>query len=322
MGIAVEDPPARQLGRLVDRAEVRVLSRPRNGPGLVLLAAHLAALGLGGAWVWAARGTWWVVPALVVHGAVVAHLFALLHEASHGTAFRSRWLCSAAAHGAGFALGLPAGYFRLEHLAHHQATQDPERDPELIAVPASRRAYATFVAGLPYWWWATQTFATHVAGRTLGFEHRFLAPRARPAVVREARAYLAGYIVVVGVAAATGALGAVVWLWLLPRLVGEPWMRVARLSEHAGRPLTSDITENTRSLAGVPRPLRLLAWNMPYHAEHHAAPGVPFHALPRLHARLAPHLQGRAEGGYRAAQGEILAQVGRHQVRHQVRHGG
>jgi fatty acid desaturase len=48
---------------------------------------------------------------------------------------------------------------------------------------------------------------------------------------------------------------------------------------------------------------------MPYHAEHHAAPGVPFHALPRLHKRLAPHWQGR-RGGYLAAQADVLRQVG------------
>ena len=29
-----------------------------------------------------------------------------------------------------------------------------------------------------------------------------------------------------------------------------------------------------------------LAWNMPYHQEHHAWPNVPFYLLPELHRRV------------------------------------
>ena len=41
-------------------------------------------------------------------------------------------------------------------------------------------------------------------------------------------------------------------------------------------------SRTTRSLA----PIRRLAWNMPYHAEHHAYPALPFHALPAAHRIL------------------------------------
>ena len=37
-------------------------------------------------------------------------------------------------------------------------------------------------------------------------------------------------------------------------------------------------------------------WNMPYHAEHHAYPGVPFHALPALHARLGGRVRVAGQG--------------------------
>jgi fatty acid desaturase len=53
--------------------------------------------------------------------------------------------------------------------------------------------------------------------------------------------------------------------------------------------------------------VRLSAWNMPYHAEHHAYPAVPFHALPRLHARVRDRL-ANLEPGYLAA----TAKVNRH----------
>ncbi|QMU57956.1 MAG: hypothetical protein GKR98_06935 [Boseongicola sp.] len=41
-----------------------------------------------------------------------------------------------------------------------------------------------------------------------------------------------------------------------------------------------------------------LAWNMPYHAEHHAYPQVPFYKLPELHELTAEHL-AVTEAGYR-----------------------
>jgi fatty acid desaturase len=140
---------ARQLSRLVDRAELASLSARRHG--LALLGGHLAALIAGGAWVWAARGSWWLLPALAVHGMVMAHLFALLHEASHRTPFRAPALNDVVAHACGFVIILPAGYFRLEHVAHHQHTQDTGRDPELVTVPRSLAGYMALVAGLPYW---------------------------------------------------------------------------------------------------------------------------------------------------------------------------
>ena len=54
--------------------------------------------------------------------------------------------------------------------------------------------------------------------------------------------------------------------------------------EHRGLPQAGTVVERTRSFD--PGPLvRWLLWNMPHHAEHHAYPAVPFHALPRLRHR-------------------------------------
>ena len=50
--------------------------------------------------------------------------------------------------------------------------------------------------------------------------------------------------------------------------------------------------------------VRFLAWNMPFHAEHHAWPSIPFHALPRdqrADPRPAAHDRAglsRGVGGY------------------------
>jgi len=59
------------------------------------------------------------------------------------------------------------------------------------------------------------------------------------------------------------------------------------------------LLENTRTALTLPL-VRLFAWNMPYHAEHHAYPAVPFHALPRLHAEVRGETANLEPGYLRA----------------------
>jgi fatty acid desaturase len=59
--------------------------------------------------------------------------------------------------------------------------------------------------------------------------------------------------------------------------------------EHRGLGEEGSVLERTRSLR-VPALVRWLLWNMPYHAEHHGWPAVPFHQLPALHAEVREHL--------------------------------
>jgi fatty acid desaturase len=51
--------------------------------------------------------------------------------------------------------------------------------------------------------------------------------------------------------------------------------------------------------------VRALAWNMPYHAEHHAYPAVPFHRLPEVNRAIAPRLKSTSPG-YIAVHLQIL----------------
>ncbi len=45
----------------------------------------------------------------------------------------------------------------------------------------------------------------------------------------------------------------------------------------------------------APKLIKLLMWNMPYHAEHHAYPSVPFHALPSLHEEIKEEVKHKDE---------------------------
>ena len=48
-----------------------------------------------------------------------------------------------------------------------------------------------------------------------------------------------------------------------------------------------------------------VAWQMPYHAEHHLYPNVPFHALARLHRKVRDHVVVEPRG-YVAGQLAII----------------
>ena len=124
--------------------------------------------------------------------------------------------------------------------------------------------------------------------------------------MREARVYLLGYALVIAASIATRSLAAV-WLWVLPMMVGQLFMRPYLLSEHTGCAHSPNMLENTHTTY-TNAFVHFFAWNMPYHVEHHAYPAVPFHALPRLNTLLAAHIV-HSERGYPASFAAVLRHV-------------
>lgn len=256
--------------------------------GLSYLLPHLALLAATGTAVWlaaAAEGAlWWLLwPAMLLHGIVLTFLFAPLHETVHRTAFRSRWLNTGVAWVAGALLLLPPNYFRAFHFTHHAHTQDPARDPEIAKAPkpGTRGAYFRHVSGLPYWIHQAKILFLHAAGRV---PEPFVNERMAGKVCREARILLAVYALLLGGSLYLGT-AAVLWLWVIPALLGQPFLRLYLLAEHWGCEESRDMLRNTRTTL-TNRTVRRLAWNMPFHVEHHAYPSVPFHKLPALHPLL------------------------------------
>jgi len=147
-----------------------------------------------------------------------------------------------------------------------------------------------------------------VEGVLMAVERGFIGRSQQARVRRDACIMWAVYAAIALVSVATGSTAALTF-WLLPRILGEPVMRVIRMSEHGACPLVPDMLENTRTVRTW-RPIQWLNWNMAYHAEHHAIPAVPFHALPALHGHLAPHL-AELEQGYASTQARILEKAAR-----------
>jgi fatty acid desaturase len=269
----------------LDRDTIQQLSQRSDGRGLIQLGTHLALLAATGVLIWASRSTYWLLPALCVHGVVLSFLFCALHESVHRTAFASRRLNDAVAALSGALLILPPRYFRLFHFAHHRHTQDPANDPELaMPHPATLTAYIWRVSGLPNWGKRLGITLRHaVTGRV---PEPFVPAGKRGAIVREARLLWAVYLGVLSVSWLLHS-DAVLLYWILPALLGQPVLRMYLLSEHIQCAVDDNPWTNTRTTY-TNAAVRLITWQMPFHVEHHAYPAVPFHAL----AKVNTHIRG------------------------------
>ncbi|MGR3795097.1 fatty acid desaturase [Vannielia sp. SX4] len=265
------------------------LTTRRNGPALLRLAAHLGALAAMAAYISAAAPLWWAM--LLPYGIALTFLFTLTHECTHQTPFRTRWLNEATGHLAGAVLLLPFLWFRYFHFAHHRHTGDPARDPEIAGHPrpGTRAALALYLTGWGYWRGNLTALWRNATGRPAAY----VPPTKRRAVVWEARIHIVAYALLLTLAPAQA-----LTFWLLPLLLGQPALRLYLLAEHGLCPPVANMLANTRTTLTT-RLIRALAWNMPYHAEHHAFPAVPFHALPRLHKKTRAHLH-QVSPGYAA----------------------
>jgi fatty acid desaturase len=280
--------------QLIPPDALRVLYTRSNRQGAWRTLAHAALLGAGALLIHRARGQWWLPAALVLQGLFVVSLFAAMHEAVHYSAFRHRRLNEAVAWLAGLGILFNATYYRQFHFAHHRYTQDPARDPELLTapVPRSRRAFVWRSSALPYWTARLVNVTALCRGRFTGLD--FIPATARPEIVRSVRAMVA---VLAALAAVSIALrsDALLWYWLLPLALGLPFLRLYLVTEHTGCTEDDDGLSNTRTTLSA-WPVRFLMWNLPYHAEHHLYPSIPFHQLPAAHRRLRPHLRVVARG--------------------------
>lgn len=253
----------------IDKAALKALSRRSDARGLAQILGHTAAIAVTSLLITWTQGTLWLAPALLAQGILLVFLFAPLHETIHRTAFRNRglndalsWVCAAV-------LILPPEFFRAFHFTHHRYTQDAARDPELAAPkPANLKQYLWLVSGIPYWQDRITTTLRHaLLGRV---DEPFIIERMRPAIIREARILLLFYG---ALAVASLALGspALLYYWVLPVVLGQPALRLFLLAEHTGCLMTSDMLQNSRTTQ-TNWLMRALAWNMPFHVEHHAYP--------------------------------------------------
>lgn len=302
----MDDWIARDALKAVDRERLRALSRKSDFRGAVQTASHLAAIAATtSGLVWLVPLTpWALVPLFAAQGILINCLYAGQHELSHWTAFRTKWANDLVGHLFGFATLNPFLTDRFIHFAHHRATHDPARDPELLGVgDYTLASYLLDLTGVSFWGRRVSGIVRTALGRGLEGAY-WLGERERAIVIVEARTHVALWVALASVSVATQSWAAV-GLWLAPMLATKGIHQLQNLGEHTGLPHVADIFANTRTLTG-PGPMRWLMWNMSWHTAHHAFPGVPFHALPALHREIAARREVPTHG-YLATQRDIFA---------------
>jgi fatty acid desaturase len=256
--------------------------------GLAHLAGHTGLIAALGALIASGSPGWWLL--LPLQGIAIIFLFTLEHEATHKTPFASDRINEWVGRIAGFLILLPFEWFRYFHLAHHRFTNDPDHDPELGAEkPPTWGAWVRHVSGIPYWVSQTKLMIRLVRGTERA---PYLPESALGRMQRQARLMAGLYALAALSLFWTPVL---FWVWLLPAVLGQPFLRLYLLAEHGDCPQVADMFLNTRTTFTT-RIVRFLAWNMPYHTEHHAYPAVPFHRLPDLHALMKDNLAVTADG--------------------------
>lgn len=283
-----------QPERVLTIDELRALQKRSNTRGAVRLVIHLVLLTGAGTLVGLSSGLW-TVPAVFVLGLVQVALFAPAHETMHQTAFASRRANAIV----GWLTACPSllnwHFYTAYHLAHHRHTQVPGLDPELgMPSPGTVGQYGLRVLGVPFWRLRLTVLRDCLRGDLSAYP--YVSKEAAPVIIRSGRAMAA--VMLGGSVLAGWAFGWATPLlfWIGPQLLGQPPLRAYLLAEHTGCTQDRNGLTNTRTTL-TSAPVRLLMWDMPYHAEHHLFPSIPFHRLKDAHA-LIRHRLGHLQPGY------------------------
>jgi fatty acid desaturase len=229
-------------------------------------------------------------------------MFACGHETTHNTAFKSRKLNQLAAFLAGLAHLYPSILFRELHFAHHRYTHIPGKDPEISlgdkpgpSIISNLPMYLSWMSGLPLFLFKIMMVIVASLGMPEPLRKRlypFVNPKVRLKLAAESLFVLACYVWVVILALQ---VNSGFWGIITGQALAHCFLTCFVTAEHNGLPHEGNIMDKTRSTK-TNSLVKLMMWNMPYHAEHHAYPAIPFFSLPKLHAELSHEVKHQADG--------------------------
>jgi fatty acid desaturase len=283
------------------RDEIRAFTERSNLVGAVAIAwSWLVIAGCFAALVLVPHPLVFVAAVIILGGRQLA-LAVAMHEAAHGTLFRTRWLNEVLAD---WLCARPVwsdtARYRAHHLGHHAHT-GTDRDPDLglaLAEPMSRRSLRrkllrdiTGASGLRRVLGLLAIDAELLAfdvGGTPRRAKRQSATYHLRALARNLWRPVLANLVIAGALYATG--HAWVYLaWVVAYLtMFSLVIRVRSLAEHAVTERTDDQLLNTRTThANLIARMTFAPLHVNYHLEHHLLPTVPWWRLPALHRTLA-----------------------------------
>jgi len=228
-------------------------------------------------------------------GFVSSFYFMGYHEFIHNTAFRTKLINKVLAQVVGVFIFRGSNWFWCFHWLHHRYTSDPEKDPELSGGSAdlmdpSRGVlmYARFLTGYPFGFERTVKMTRMALGWHVD---PWVEEAGMETTVRVESAVHVAIYIAFAIASVLNAQvrTCVIFYWLLPHILGAGHLRFYQFAEHRaceqGNFTDLDAWGTTRTTATW-FIYRRLAWNMPYHIEHHAWPAVSFDQLPAVHQRI------------------------------------
>ena len=301
---------AASSGIRIDKKDLKALMRRSDAIPLIWVAGLVACLLATGSLLYAALGSWWVVPATLLHGTVLTvGTYALSHECAHGTAFRTRWLNELVLWISSFFYFEEPYQRRYTHASHHSYTWIHGKDQQMpfARTPLSFWGWLEEVSCITLTWYEIKAFARNAVG-DFSPAVRACTPESELAKIAwSARAYVLAYA---GLAALCifGPWSWPLYLIVIPRLVGGPIMGLVILMQHVEMAENQpDILRSTRSFRTNPL-MRLIYLNMNYHIEHHLYPNVPFYRLPALNRRIQEQLP-EPDPGFLRTNWEVLGLV-------------
>jgi fatty acid desaturase len=243
---------------------------------------------------------WTIAIALVILGGRHLALAILMHDTSHYSLFKTRWLNDAVG---GWSCAYPTWQdlrrYRAHHLAHHRlagSVEDPDYDlaapfpvtrgsmarkflRDLSGLSGLKRLYGLILMDLGF-------VRYTVSSKLVRAPALSWSGHARSAVIHLHGVILAN-LVLFGILRLSGH-GALYWLWILSWFTTfSLFIRIRAIAEHACTKMDLDPLQSTRTTAAGPLARVTVApHRVNFHLEHHILPMVPSFRLPKLHVLL------------------------------------
>ena len=217
----------RRQREIIDRKTLKPFTKRRDLPGLLYFFGLLGFIASSGYLIYLSSWSNWLLwPAMLLHGIMLSHLFAPLHETSHGTAFRTRWINEAVLWFCGIVTIWTPLYFRYDHAGHHTYAQVAGKDPEFVLpAPRSLLGYIYYVSALHLWVKNFGWLFRHAQGYMHPFNRQFVPDSELPKIYREARILLSIYLLLL-IGSIVLQTWAVAIYWLIPTIIGVPVARM------------------------------------------------------------------------------------------------
>jgi len=230
---------------------------------------------------------------ILTQSLLLISLFAPLHECSHSTAFKTKLLNQLVMFFCGIVHLMPSIWFREFHMQHHRYTQNTKKDPELVTeYPKTIGSYILLISGIKIWIDLVNNFFRLLSGNAT---ESYINKHNTKKVIIEARIVFVIYLLLFFVSLNLNN-GILLYSWIIPMIIGQPFLRLFLLAEHGFCDLTTDMKKNSRTTK-TNFLVRFVMWNMNYHSEHHYTPGIPFHKLQEIQKRIEYKVKYQ-ESGY------------------------